>query len=184
MPEPDMKPMLDEVQLIISYRFKNRNLLIASLWEWDYNPYSVFNRPGPWMTFAPETPRSESLARIGRLAVSALSWQLFWAYTPSAAQVDRDRFADFMMVHGAWGEDANLIRVANESGLYPYLARENGRVGSRLNAIFGAVWLDAERGLEQVKDVLRELKMIDGNGRRCTDPHFVGGGWLECLRTY
>lgn len=75
------------------------------------------------------------------------------------------------------------VNVANKSGLYPYLARENGRVGSRLNAIIGAVWLDAERGLEQVKDVLKELKMIDGNAC-CTDPHFVGGDWLECLRTY
>lgn len=59
--------------------------------------------------------------------------------------------------------------MANESGLYPYLARRNGRIGPRLNAIFGAIWLDAERGLEQVKDVLRELKLIDRNGC-CTDP--------------
>ena len=183
MPEPDMKTTLDEVQLIINYKFKNRDLLFASLWELDFHPYSPSDRPGPWMPLDPATPRPESLARIGRLAVSAISWQLFWAHTPLAAQVDRHRFADFIMLHGVWGEDANLIRVANESGLYPYLAKEQGRVGSRLNAIFGAVWLDAERGLEQVKDVLRELKMIVGNVC-CINLHFVGEDWLECLRTY
>lgn len=58
------------------------------------------------MPLAPDTPKPESLAR---LAVNALSWQLFWVHTPLAGQVDRYKFLDFYEVHEAWGEDANLI---------------------------------------------------------------------------
>lgn len=183
MYEPNMQTTLDQVQLFINYKFKNRDLLIASLWELDSNPYSTINRPGPWMPLAPNTPKPESLASIGRLAVNAISWQLFWIRTSLAGKVDRHRFADFIQVHGAWSTDANLNRVANESGLYPYLVTRKGRVGPRLNAIFGAVWLDAERGLEQVKDAMRELKLIEGN-ECCSNLCFEGEDWLECLRTY
>lgn len=53
------------------------------------------------MPLAPDTPKPESLARIGRLAVNALSWQLLWVHTPLAGHIDRYKFVDFYKVkHG------------------------------------------------------------------------------------
>lgn len=182
MPKPPMETTLDDIQRIINYKFQDINLLFAALWEFDIDASITLSTTGPWEPLAQGTLRPDYLARIGQLAVNALSWQLFWVHRPFAEQVDRHEVVDFYKVHRAWGKDANLITVVNESGLSTYLARRNGFVGPRLSAIFGAVWLDAKRGLEQVKDVLRELKLMDENGFRPIP--YEEKDWLEWLRTY
>ena len=172
MPGPPIDTRLDDIEHRISYYFNNRDLLLSSLHE--------LNNPPPR-----DTPDAQSLVRIGQVAVDAIGWQSFWADQGSVENVGRDSVADFIQLLEAWKTDFNMLRVATKSGVYPCLARTNDPVGPVVKAIFGAVWLDAERGLEELKDVLRLLRIIDGNDRLALSIILPGKeAWLENLRTY
>ena len=64
-------------------------------------------------------------------------------------------------VHDELDGDANLVRIANQFRLDVYIGtREVAAVSSKIRAIFGAVWMDSENNLEQVKDVMRVLNLL------------------------
>lgn len=146
MHEYQISLILREVERIINYRFKVRQLLFEAL-------QSSRNPP----------PRGEgepSLALGGQRALEAIRWQLFWAgnYMKDVTLSDTDCVLE---VHDELDGDANLVRIANQFRLDVYIGtREVAAVSSKIRAIFGAVWMDSENNLEQVKDVMRVLNLL------------------------
>ena len=108
------------------------------------------------------------LLQIGHYALDAIGWEHFWATHRTAEQVSWEYdVAGFDQSRKFWNEDdKDWIRLMIPYGLYSHLSWKEGRVDMRLKALFGAVWVDAERNLEQVKDVLRVLRLFDENGFR------------------
>ena len=150
---------LHELERIIKYEFKDYNLLFCLLWELDTENLEP----------QPKVPLPQLLVRMGRLALDVVGWghfctKAFGIGVDRAETFSHDNLAKFIQLRGGWDEEANLERVAKESGLLPYLERGEGLIGSRLQAIIGAVLFDAEGRLEQVKNVLRVLRIIDENG--------------------
>ena len=142
-----------EVERIINYQFNGYSLLICSLRELSTD--HVERRPN--------NPRLEFLVRMGQFALDAAGWKLFWINGLGTGQDDAEPFSrnsltKFISLREAWDQDANLIRVANDSGLLPYLQMRTGWrndfIATRVQAIIGAVLLDAEGRLEQVNRVL------------------------------
>ena len=107
---------------------------------------------------------------MGQLVLDAVGWKLFWTKKLVTVKwqertLAQDSLSHYVLLRGAWDEDVNLEKVAKEAGLLQYLERrEGGSVGERVQGIIGAVLLDAEGRVERVKDVLRALRIIDGDG--------------------
>ena len=154
-----MDTSLREVEKIINYRFNDPSLLICSLWELSTD--HVERRPN--------IPRPEFLVRMGQLALDSAGWTLFWINTltsegPKAEPISLMSLTKFVLLREAWDKDANLIRVANDSGLLPYLETRNEFIGPRVQAVIGAVLLDAEGRSEEVRKVLKALRIINAGG--------------------
>ena len=150
---------LHELERIIKYQFNDYSLLFCTLWALDTDHLEP----------QPEIPRPQLLVRMGRLALDVVGWGQFCTKALGKGQhraetFSHDNLAKFIELRGDWDEEANLERVAEESGLLPYLERGEGFIGPRLQAIIGAVLIDAEGRLDQVKNVLRVLGIVDENG--------------------
>ena len=148
---------LSEVERIINYRFRSRNLLSCSLGDLSTTH-----------TIATNYQRSEFLVRMGRLVLDATAWGLFWNNALATeflavSHYHRDTLAKFVFMRGALDDDAHLMQVAHKCGLLPYLERRGGRIGPRLQAIIGAVLIDAEGSLQQAENVLRVLGIINSD---------------------
>lgn len=138
--------VLREIELIIKYKFKTRSLLFDALQSSSTPPPGDENQP--------------SLALGGQRALEAIGWQIFWA-GKDAKDVTLSDLDRGVIVRRELDEDANLLRVVNQSGLNTFIGtKEIDVVSSRFRAILGAVWLDSEKHLEQVKDVMRILKLL------------------------
>ncbi len=149
MADPNIETAIEGVQRILTYRFSQRAHL--------YETLQSSRTPFPKATHEP------SLALADHLALEAISWQLFWAFnnTKKTTLAHFDRAVEYRQ---ELDSDANLLRVANSSGLYPYLATGIGVVCTRIWAILGAVWMDSERNLAEVKHVMRVLGMTPEEG--------------------
>ena len=155
----DMEIELREVERIIGYRFNCPILLTCSLWQLSTDVFEATRYP----------PRPEFLVRVGQTALDAIGWEQVWAkeFLMGGFQNPgdyRDTLYDYVLSRGNWDVDANLITVARRSGLLPYLERREGCIGPRIQAIIGAVFYDTQGSLDQVKNVLRALRIIDNDG--------------------
>lgn len=145
--------------MIINYKFNVRQLLFEAL-------QSSSNLP----------PRSEaepSLALGGQRALEAISWQLFWV-EHDAKDVTLSDVGCFAVLRKQRDGDANQFRLHMYIG-----AAEAATISSRVRAILGAVWLDSERDLEQVKDLMRVLNFCRNKGS--WGRHFLGSSIFHSL---
>ena len=165
-------PALCEVERIIGYRFNHHNLLTCSLWQLSTD------------VLDPESniPRPEVLAGMGQIALDAYGWQLIWFKQYLMGRFDLESLSSIVVGRNAWDQHANLEMVAKESGLLPYLERREGWISTRVQAVIGAVFLDAELAVEQVKRVLRALEIIDENGLY-VDPGEKDGSNSDCSKS-
>ena len=139
---------------IIGYCFIDHNLLTCSLWHLSTDVID------PQIN----SPRPEILVRMCQVALDAYGWQLIWFKKFLMERFKIESLASTIVGRNAWDQNVNLEMVAKESGLLPYLERREGLIGPRVQAIIGAVFLDAQGTLEEVKHVLRALKIIDQDG--------------------
>lgn len=149
MADPNMETAVEDVQRILSYRFRQRAHL--------YEALQSSRTPLPQATHEP------SLALAGQMALEAISWHLFWA-TNEVKYTTLAHLERAVKYRQELDGDANLLKVANDSGLYPYLATGIEVVCTRMRAILGAVWMDSERNLAEVKHVMRVLGMTPEEG--------------------
>lgn len=150
----DLDPALREVERIIGYHFKDHTLLKCSLWQLSTDVSESQTN----------IPRPEALVRMGQIALDAYGWQLIWFKKFLMGRFEVESLASIVVSRNAWDLAVHLERVAKESGLLLYLERREGPIGPRVQAIIGAVLLDAEGKLEHVKGVLRDLRIINQEG--------------------
>ena len=155
----DNEIALRQVEGIIKYQFNDHRIFTCSLWELRTTVFEPL----------PDTPRLDFFIRMGQLVLDAVGWELFWTKKLLTGgwqerMLSQNSLAHYVLLRGAWDEDVNLEKVAKGSGLLPYLNSRDGLIGPRLQAIIGAVLVDAEGRLTQVKNVLRVLRIIDEEG--------------------
>ena len=160
MADTSTEVFMQQIEHIIGYSFKDRTLLSKAMRSIGAIPHSQLSK------YPPSNPDSCVLSKapldlVGQTALQAVGWQLFWdsknlknvTWKSVTAFIERLR----MMI-----EEVTMIEVAKKYGLYLSF-RGEGRVAPRVRAIFGAVWLDSEKNLEQVKHVFLKLGVMVHN---------------------
>lgn len=161
---------LREIERIIDYKFTTRDFLSCSLGDWS-----------PEYTIASSKKRQGTFVRMGLLALDAITWKLYVTKATENENVvephyHRDLLVQFVMMRRVLTQDENLVRVAHECGLLPYLEKRQGKIGPKVQAIIGAVLVDAESRLPAVEKVLKAWGIIDSSGS-FSIPGSTGSDW-------